>query len=184
MIVNIIPDLISESIRLDSNPTSAQQARYNVVLRMWKPQEERSRKGSESKVSDRTRSVTSSSRRTYSATSLMLLPSVPFGAIANTYYGQPYYSGGMAPLFYYPQQPYAYAAHPPPRYVGPPRQTAVAPPTYYSASRYASPAASTSGGTSYTVTAQPARAPAASRRKVTFGRVDVREFRGGGRGGT
>ncbi|KAJ9112200.1 hypothetical protein QFC20_002381 [Naganishia adeliensis] len=105
--------------------------------------------------------------------------------------------GGMAPSFYYPQQPYTYGMPHPPQYAAPPRaprrdaiysQAPGPPSTYYTASRktssYANTPAFARSGMTYTVTTQPTNAPAPSRRKVTFGRVDVREFRGGGRGGT
>lgn len=120
-----------------------------------------------------------------------------FGIPGNAF-GQPYYSGGggMAPAFYYPQQQYTYGP-PHAQYVAPPRaprrdayypQVRGPPPSYYTASpktsSYTSTPASASSGISYTVTTQPTNAPVTSRRKVTFGRVDVREFRGGGRGGT
>jgi hypothetical protein len=115
-----------------------------------------------------------------------------------TAYGQPYYSSSMAPSFYYPQQTYTYGMPHAPHYAVAPRAAqqnayysqAPAPATsYYTASRKSSSYASsapTSGhsGLTYAITTQPTNAPSTSRRKVTFGRVDVREFRGGGRGGT
>lgn len=84
------------------------------------------------------------------------------------------------------------------QYVAPPRapprdvyysQAPAPPPSHYTASRKSSsytssPHTSSRSGMTYAVTAQSANAPASSRRRVTFGRVDVREFRGGERGGT
>lgn len=93
------------------------------------------------------------------------------------------------------QRFYPAAYPPPPRYMTEPQyysnQRVPAPPPYH----YSSPARSTGRSTqsssvatgsdwsARTPASQPGRPTPASGRRVTFGRVDVREFGGGRRGG-
>lgn len=110
-------------------------------------------------------------------------------------YSQPYYSSSSRPAMYTTQAQFYPAAYPPPpRYMSESqygynqRPPAPSPPYHptstRSASRFtqSSSVATGSGSSARSYASQAGRPTPASARRVTFGRVEVREFGGGRRG--